>query len=144
MKVWIRRSSRVAPFFVNAGVYGPHGQAAGIRFALQLGKLQHVIILFDGIMTNVDGCLSLIVKNARFLILPSVHSKNLASKILAIAGKHLAIDSLNRYNIQSILIEAFIELLTGLMFLKQSDGKSSDHQAGKSCRLKIFFISVDT
>ena len=53
--------------------------------------------------------LPLIVNNARFLILPWVRSKNLASKILAMVAGQLPIDWFNRYNIQPVLMETFVE-----------------------------------
>ena len=53
--------------------------------------------------------LPLIVNNARFLILPWVQSKNLASKILAMIARQLPIDWFNRYNIQPVLMETFVE-----------------------------------
>jgi uncharacterized protein DUF4338 len=53
--------------------------------------------------------LPLIVNNARFLILPWIQSKNLASKILAMIAKQLPMDWLNRYNIQPALMETFVE-----------------------------------
>jgi hypothetical protein len=53
--------------------------------------------------------LSLVVNNARFLILPWVHSKNLASKILAMFAKKLPEDWQNRYGIKPVLMETFVE-----------------------------------
>lgn len=53
--------------------------------------------------------LPLIVNNARFLILPWVQSKNLASKILAMCSRQLPIDWHNRYNIQPVLMETFVD-----------------------------------
>jgi hypothetical protein len=53
--------------------------------------------------------LPLIVNNARFLILPWVKSKNLASKILAMIARQLPVDWLHRYNIQPVLMETFVE-----------------------------------
>lgn len=53
--------------------------------------------------------LALIVNNARFLILPWVQSKNLASKILAMVARQLPSDWFNRYNIQPVLMETFVE-----------------------------------
>jgi hypothetical protein len=53
--------------------------------------------------------LPLIVNNARFLILPWVQSKNLASKILAMIVRQLPIDWFKRYNIQPVLMETFVE-----------------------------------
>lgn len=53
--------------------------------------------------------LPLIVNNARFLILPWVQSKNLASKILSMIAHQLPIDWRERYNIQPVLMETFVE-----------------------------------
>ncbi len=53
--------------------------------------------------------LPLIVNNARFLILPWVQSKNLASKILSMIARQLPIDWCERYNIQPVLMETFVE-----------------------------------
>jgi hypothetical protein len=53
--------------------------------------------------------LHLIVNNARFLILPWVKSKNLASKILAIAAKRLPADWQARYKYRPVLLETFVE-----------------------------------
>ncbi|MFQ5917621.1 MAG: DUF4338 domain-containing protein [Candidatus Binatia bacterium] len=53
--------------------------------------------------------LHLIVNNARFLILPWVKSKNLASKILAMAARQLPTDWQARYHYQPVLLETFVE-----------------------------------
>lgn len=53
--------------------------------------------------------LQLIVNNARFLILPWVQCKNLASKILSITARRLPEDWLKRYNYCPILLETFVE-----------------------------------
>ncbi len=53
--------------------------------------------------------LPFIVNNARFLILPWVQSKNLASKVLAMAARQLPIDWFNRYKIRPVLLETFVE-----------------------------------
>lgn len=52
--------------------------------------------------------LHLIVNNARFLILPWVHSSNLASKTLSMASKQLPKDWLQIYNYQPVLLETFV------------------------------------
>ena len=54
--------------------------------------------------------LALVVNNARFLILPWVKSKNLASKILSMAKNRLAKDWQNRYGYQPVLMETFVEI----------------------------------
>ena len=53
--------------------------------------------------------LHLIVNNARFLILPWVHSKNLASMILGKAARQLADDWETRYHYRPVLLETFVE-----------------------------------
>jgi hypothetical protein len=53
--------------------------------------------------------LPLIVNNARFLILPWVQVKNLASKILAMAVKQLPNDWQKQYQITPVLMETFVE-----------------------------------
>lgn len=53
--------------------------------------------------------LYLIVNNARFLILPWIISRNLASRILSIAAKQLPFDWQKRYNYQPVLLETFVQ-----------------------------------
>ena len=53
--------------------------------------------------------LHLIVNNARFLILPWVCSKNLASRILSLTAKQLPSDWQLRYNYQPVLLETFVQ-----------------------------------
>jgi Domain of unknown function (DUF4338) len=53
--------------------------------------------------------LHLIVNNARFLILPWVRSKNLGSRILALASKRISADWQERYNYCPVLLETFVE-----------------------------------
>ena len=53
--------------------------------------------------------LQLVVNNARFLILPWVQVKNLASKILAMVAKQLPRDWQQQYKITPVLLETFVE-----------------------------------
>ena len=53
--------------------------------------------------------LQLVVNNARFLILPWVHSKNLASKILSMLTHRIAEDWQERYKYRPVLLETFVE-----------------------------------
>ena len=53
--------------------------------------------------------LHLIVNNARFLILPWIHCKNLASRILALTSKRLAEDWHTRYAYRPVSLETFVE-----------------------------------
>ena len=50
-----------------------------------------------------------IVNNTRFLILPWVHVKNLASKVLALCAKQLPQDWQTIYSYKPVLIETFVE-----------------------------------
>jgi hypothetical protein len=54
--------------------------------------------------------LHLIVNNARFLILPWISVKNLASRLLAIVAKRIAQDWALRYHYRPVLLETFVEL----------------------------------
>jgi hypothetical protein len=53
--------------------------------------------------------LPLIVNNVRFLILPWVRSKNLASHVLAAAARRLPDDWRARYAVRPLLLETFVE-----------------------------------
>jgi hypothetical protein len=53
--------------------------------------------------------LHLIINNSRFLILPWIQSKNLASKILAMTARRIADDWQLRYHYQPVLLETFVE-----------------------------------
>lgn len=53
--------------------------------------------------------LHLIVNNSRFLVLPWVRSKNLASRILSLISKRIRVDWKERYNYEPVLLETFVE-----------------------------------
>jgi hypothetical protein len=53
--------------------------------------------------------LQLVVNNARFLILPWIQSKGLASKILATVSRQLPNDWQQRYGYRPVLLETFVE-----------------------------------
>jgi hypothetical protein len=53
--------------------------------------------------------LHLIVNNARFLIVPWIHRKNLASRILAMIARRLSDDWQKRYAYRPVLLETFVE-----------------------------------
>ena len=57
-----------------------------------------------------EGALALVfINNARFLILPWITCRNLASKLLAMTARRLAQDWANRYGYQPVLLETFVE-----------------------------------
>lgn len=53
--------------------------------------------------------LHLVVNNARFLILPWVSSRHLASKLLGMAARRLPDDWQHRYGYRPVLLETFVE-----------------------------------
>lgn len=53
--------------------------------------------------------LHLVVNNARFLILPWIKSRNLASKILSLISKRLPRDWKDRYGYSPVLLETYVE-----------------------------------
>lgn len=59
--------------------------------------------------TQREKNLQLIVNNARFLILPWVQSKNLASKLLGLIAQQLPHDWFQRYHYKPVLLETFVE-----------------------------------
>jgi len=56
-----------------------------------------------------ESHLHLVVNNARFLILPWVRSRNLASRVLAMASRRLAQDWHACYGYRPVLLETFVE-----------------------------------
>lgn len=54
--------------------------------------------------------LHLIINNVRFLILPWIHSKNLASRILGGVTRRVALDWERRYRYRPLLLETFVQL----------------------------------
>jgi hypothetical protein len=53
--------------------------------------------------------LHLIINNARFLILPWVHCRNLASRLLSMTARRLADDWQQRYGYRPVMVETFVE-----------------------------------
>jgi hypothetical protein len=53
--------------------------------------------------------LPLVINNARFLVLPWIQSKGLASKILALMARQLPEDWQQRYGFRPVLLETFVE-----------------------------------
>lgn len=54
--------------------------------------------------------LHLILNNSRFLILPTVRSANLGSKVLSLAARRLGRDFQERYGYCPVLLESFVEV----------------------------------
>lgn len=86
--------------------------------------------------------LPLIINNARFLILPWIRVKGLASKLLAMASRTLPADWEDRYGYQPVLLETFVEQarFAGTSYRAanwtcvgqtQGRGKLGDHRLGQ-------------
>jgi hypothetical protein len=84
--------------------------------------------------------LPFVVNNARFLILPWVQSKNLASKILALLAKKLPDDWQKQYGIKPVLMETFVETnrfagtcykATNWIYVGKTKGRGKLGPAGK-------------
>ena len=54
--------------------------------------------------------LQLVVNNARFLILPWIQAKNLASKVLALTTSRIPEDFAARYGERPVLLETFVQI----------------------------------
>jgi len=65
-----------------------------------------------------EANLHLVVNNARFLILPWVRSKNLASRLLGMVARRVASDWSASYGYSPVLLETFVELprFTGIAY----------------------------
>jgi len=57
-----------------------------------------------------EAHLGRVLNNARFLILPWVQVKNLASKVLALAAKRIPEDFVARYGERPVLLETFVQV----------------------------------
>jgi len=83
--------------------------------------------------------LHLVVNNARFLILPWLSGKGLASRVLALAARRIARDWYERYGYRPVLLETFVEeRFAGISYKAagwrmlgktKGRGKLGDHQA---------------
>ena len=60
--------------------------------------------------TSREAHLGRVLNNARFLILPWVEVKNLASKVLALAAARIPADFAARYGERVVLLETFVEI----------------------------------
>ena len=76
--------------------------------------------------------LQLVINNARFLILPWIQSKGLASKILSRVARQLPQDGFDRYGFRPVLLETFVECERhkGTCY-KAANGIHGGHTAGR-------------
>jgi len=53
--------------------------------------------------------LRMIVNNARFLVMPNIRVKNLASRVLSLCARRIRVDFLETYKYEPVLLETFVE-----------------------------------
>ena len=92
--------------------------------------------------------LQYVVSNDRFLILPSVHVKNLASHVLATTLGRLAEDWEQRYKIRPVLVETFVDQsrFKGTCYKAANwtaVGQSSGRRDGTTKVIFLFALSAD-
>lgn len=90
-------------------VYSPSGCLGALGFSAAAWKVKprDTWIGWSGIQREKN--LHLIVNNSRFLILPWVQVKTLASKILSLAVQKLPEDWDKTYSYRPVLLETFVE-----------------------------------
>jgi len=94
--------------------------------------------------------LHLVVNNARFLVLPWITSKNLASHILGLAARQLPLDWQSRYSYQPVLMETFVQKnkfkgtcyrAANWMLVGQTQGRGKrDHQHENPLPIKDVYV----
>ena len=82
---------------------------ACISFGASAWKLQARERFIGWQDTERKKNLQLVVNNARFLVLPWIQCKGLASKILALCARRLPTDWFKRYGYSPVLLETFVE-----------------------------------
>lgn len=90
-------------------VYAGEQLVALISFGASAWKLAHRERFIGWQEHERKKNLQLVVNNARFLILPWIQCKGLASKILSMVNRQLPRDWLHRYGYRPVLLETFVE-----------------------------------
>jgi len=93
-------------YLIHSSRYGYVGGFAFSAAAWRLEAREQWIGWDDGARRQH---LNRVVNNSRFLIVPQVQVKNLASHALALATKRLAKDWRERYSIEPVLVETFVQ-----------------------------------
>ena len=103
---------------------GTDGIDAGqMRYEIFSGDLRVALISFGASAWKLAACeqfigwneaqrqrnLQLVINNARFLVLPWIQSKGLASKVLSLIARQLPYDWQQRYGYRPVLLETFVE-----------------------------------
>jgi hypothetical protein len=90
-------------------IQSPQGLLAAIGFSAAAWKVEPRDHWIGWSKNSRVQNLRLIINNSRFLILPWVQSKNLASKILSLCAKQLPQDWQALYGYTPVLLETFVE-----------------------------------
>lgn len=90
-------------------VFAGEQLVALISFGASAWKLAHRDRFIGWDRAQRERNLQRVVNNARFLILPWIQSKGLASKILSMAARQLPTDWVARYGLRPVLLETFVE-----------------------------------
>jgi hypothetical protein len=90
-------------------IRSPFGRLGAIGFSAAAWKVQPRDAWIGWVAPVQKQNLHLIVGNSRFLILPWVNSKNLASHVLSLCARHLPHDWQQTYGYTPVLMETFVE-----------------------------------
>jgi len=91
-------------------VHGAPGVLAAIGFAAPAWKVAVRDRWIGWDARARERGLAQVLNNARFLVLPWVSVRNLASKVLALAARQVRIDFPRAYGIEPVLLETFVEV----------------------------------
>ena len=90
-------------------IYCKEGLLGAIGFSSSAWKIKDRDDWIGWDSNTRESNLYLIINNSRFLILPWIHSKNLASKILSLCVRQIPKDYYVRYGYRPVLLETFVE-----------------------------------
>jgi hypothetical protein len=134
---------------IRYNVYADDRLVALISFAASAWKLQARERFVGWDEAARQRNLQLVVNNARFLILPWIESKGLASKILSKAAKQLPTDWLQRYGYRPVLLETFVEFTrhrgtcykaANWQYIGQTAGRGKKSQGGQTVPIKDIWM----
>ncbi len=94
---------------IRYNVFAGEQLVACISFCACAWKLKDREIFIGWNEEQRQKNLQLVINNARFLVLPWIESKGLASKILSLAARQLPKDWKHRYGFEPVLLETFVE-----------------------------------
>ena len=94
---------------IRYNVFAGEQLVACISFGACAWKLKDREVFIGWSEEQRQRNLQLVVNNARFLVLPWIESKGLASKILSLAARQLPKDWKQRYGFEPVLLETFVE-----------------------------------